>query len=558
MEPNERWTITPRIFYQEVDMDGWNRIDAYNILGNPFTTTRPAVDLGERDQFTQIQEPFTDEFLLVDLNIRYDFDNMALTSITSYTDRDVLVVRDATALTGSITGGSFGFAEEVYTIDGPLDDATTAEVITQELRLSGTNNRVDWVGGLFYSDTKRVYGQSLLVDGFTDLAFETDPELAESFDLPYQGPRAGGDELFFSDLDYSFEQIALFGEMTYSVSDRLNLTGGLRWYDFTEDRIQAFYGLYSPSTETIGSTSSDGLAPRFMASYLVTDTTHLNAQISKGFRLGGINDPLNVPLCTPEDLVTFGGQENWDDETLWNYEVGTKSTIMGGRGVFNTALFYMEINDLQATVTAGSCSSRVIFNVPDAKSAGLELEFAAQTSEHFDFAISAGYYDATLESTLTSIDEDGNASVVSGIEKGNRLPTVPEFQGAVAANYQWLVKESWLAYVTGSYKYVGSRFTQVGDQAAGFGTVDLQALDFTIGGPLTQDTFMFNPELPSYNILNLRFGFTNEKWDVALFANNITDERGLMALDQERGTLARVAYLTNKPRAIGISARVNF
>ena len=48
MEPDERWTITPRIFYQEVDMDGWNRIDDYNILANPFTTTRPAVDLGDR------------------------------------------------------------------------------------------------------------------------------------------------------------------------------------------------------------------------------------------------------------------------------------------------------------------------------------------------------------------------------------------------------------------------------------------------------------------------------------------------------------------------------
>ena len=232
---------------------------------------------------------------------------------------------------------------------------------------------------------------------------------------------------------------------------------------------------------------------------------------------------------------------------------------MSGRGVLNASLFYMDISDLQATMTAGSCSSRVIFNVPDAKSSGLELEFAAQTSDHFDFAVSAGYYDATLESTLTSTDADGNTSVVSGIEKGNRLPTVPEFQAAIAANYQWLVKQSWLAYVTGSYQHIGSRFTQVGDQAEGFGNVNLLAFDpNNIGGPLTQDTFTFNPELPSYNILNLRFGFTNDKWDVALFINNVTDERALLALDQERGTLARVGYLTNKPRGVGISARVNF
>ena len=57
MEPSENLTITPRVVYQEVNMDGWNRVDLFNILGNPYTTTRPAVDLGEREQFTQIGEP---------------------------------------------------------------------------------------------------------------------------------------------------------------------------------------------------------------------------------------------------------------------------------------------------------------------------------------------------------------------------------------------------------------------------------------------------------------------------------------------------------------------
>ena len=54
-------------------MDGWNRIDVFNILANPYTTTRPAVTLGERELFTQIDEPFNDKFVLGDLNISYDF-----------------------------------------------------------------------------------------------------------------------------------------------------------------------------------------------------------------------------------------------------------------------------------------------------------------------------------------------------------------------------------------------------------------------------------------------------------------------------------------------------
>lgn len=549
-EPNDNLTITPRLIYQEVDMDGWNRQDAYNILANPFTTTRPAVDLGEREQFIQLDEPVTDEFLLADLNIEYEFDNgLVLNSITSVTDRDILVVRDAGALTSSITGGSIGLPEPVYTLDSPLDDATQAESVTQELRLSGYTDRVDWVTGIFYSSQTRDYGQDLLVSGFTSL---TGIPTAGNFG-------AAQDVLFFSDLSYDFDQIALFGELTYAVNERLDLTGGLRFYDFDEDRVQTFDGIFADSGTTRGSTEADGIAPRVILSYEVNERTSLNAQVSKGFRLGGINDPLNVPLCTPQDLETFGGNDTWDDETLINYEVGSKSTFMGGRGTFNVAGFYMDISDLQATVTAGSCSSRVVFNVPEATSAGLEIELAAQPTPWFDFALSASYTDSELGSTLTSTDAQGNVSVVSGIREGNRLPTVPEFQGAAAATYRWEMGKTTAGYFTGTYQHVGSRFTQIGDQAAGFGTVNLLAFaPNNIGGPLTQSTFTFDPELPSYDILNLRLGVLTGAWDLAFFVNNVTDELALLSLDQERGTLARVSYLVNEPRTFGFSARVSF
>jgi iron complex outermembrane receptor protein len=552
--PNEHLTITPRFVYQRVKMDGWNRIDSYNILANPFTTTRPAVTLDDRRQFTQIGEPFTDKFLLGDLYVRYGFGDLALTSITSYNHRDILVVRDATALTASITGGSIGLPPRVYTLNAPLDDATTAKVWTQELRLSGGKDRVRWVLGGFYSNNKRDYGQNLLVSGFETLS-----------GIGTQGLRAPRDVLFFSDLHYKLEQFAGFGEGTLSVNDQLDLTGGLRYYHFSEDRTQIFDGIFGNDdngkslVSVPGSTRANGVAPRLIASYKVSNNTKLNAQASRGFRLGGINDPLNVPLCTAQDLVTFGGRTTWKDETAWNYEVGSKSRVMGGRGSFNVAAFDMEISDLQATLTAGSCSSRVIFNVPKARSRGVEVEFAAAPNQHFDFAISASLDDSKLRSTVTSTSSSGEVSIVSGIQEGKRLPTVPKVQMAAAATYQWTMMEGSLGYVTGTYQHVGSRFTQIGDQAAGFGTVNL--LSFapnTIGGPLTATTFTFNPELPAYDILNLRLGVLHGKWDVALYANNVTDERALLALDQERGTRARVGYLTNQPRTFGITTRVQF
>ena len=69
---------------------------------------------------------------------------------------------------------------------------------------------------------------------------------------------------------------------------------------------------------------------------------------------------------------------------------------------------------------------------------------------------------------------------------------------------------------------------------------------------------MYDPKLPAYDILNLRLGVLKGRLDVALYANNLTDERAYLSLDRERGTRARIGYLTNQPRTFGITARVTF
>ena len=545
--PGERLTFTPRLVYQKIEMDGWNRIDAFNILANPYTTTRPAVTLGERRQFTQLEEAFTDDFLLGDLNLNYSFGRFGLTSITSYTYRDVLVVRDATALTASITGGSIGLPENVYTLDAPLLDATTASTWTQEVRLSQGQGRFPWVAGLFYSRQDRDYGQDLPVRGFED---ETG--------IPTAGLRAPKDSLYWSELGYNLNQFGLFGEGTFTLQNGLALTAGLRFYHFSEDKEQVFDGIFANDNtgrslvSQPGSTDASGIAPRFIATYRLPRNANLNAQVSRGFRLGGINDPLNEPLCTPQDLATFGGREAWDDESVWNYEIGYKSRVMNGNGAFNVSAYYADIRDLQATVTAGSCSSRVVFNVPKARSRGIELEFEASPNRNFDFAISGSFNDPELRSTLTS-----GGSIVSGIESGRQLPSVPRVQLAAAATYQWEIRQGAFAYLIGTYQHTGSRFTQVGDEE--LGSLDLRSFGAnTIGGPLTETTFSYQPEMPSYDLVNLRAGFRRGLWDLSVFLNNVTDERALLSLDRERGTRAKIGYLTNQPRTFGASYRFTF
>jgi iron complex outermembrane receptor protein len=226
---------------------------------------------------------------------------------------------------------------------------------------------------------------------------------------------------------------------------------------------------------------------------------------------------------------------------------------MGGRGTFNASAYYMDIENLQATVTAGTCSSRIILNVPSATTTGIEAEFEVSPVDNFDFAISGSFNNSELSSSL----RDGGGNIIAGIKEGNRLPTVPEFQMAAAATYRRPAFAG-VGYLTGVFQHVGERYTQVADQAAGFGTVDISSFGGDIGGPYTQNIFTFDPELPAYDLLNLRFGILKNNWDAALFINNLTDETAFLALDQERGTRAREGYLTNQPRTIGISTRLIF
>jgi iron complex outermembrane receptor protein len=543
-KPNDKLSITPRFLYQKLDMNGWNRIDAFNILANPFTTTRPAVTLGTREQFTQLQEPTTDKFGLGDINVSYNLGGSTLSSVTSYSDRDILVLRDATALTASITGGTIGLPANVYTLNAPLFDATKAKAFTEEVRLAGNAGKIQWLVGAFYAHNKRDYSQNLPVTGFTALS-----------GIPTAGTKlAKTDELYKSDLHYKLRQDGIFGEGTLPVGDRLELTGGLRWYDYKEDRQQIFDGIFSDPIDSVGSVKATGVAPRVMASYKLSDATRLNAQVSKGFRLGGINDPLLTPNCQPADLITYSGHPTWENETLWNYEIGSKSRIMNGRGSFNVAAFTSDVKNLQATVTAGTCSSRLIFNVPKARSTGAEVELDLAPNDNFDFAVTASHTNSKLRSTV--VDQSG--AVISGIRSGARMPSVPEDQAAAAATFRWPTK-SWVGYATGVWTHVGDRFTQVGDEDLGSNAaVSLTTFKGTIGGPLTQTTFTFDPKLPAYDLINLRFGVLKGKWDTALFINNVTDERAFLALDRERGFRARVGYLTNQPRTFGISTRVNF
>lgn len=465
--PSDSLSITPRIIYQEISTDGFNRQEAFNLFANPYTTTRPAVQLGEREQHLLLREGFEDKTMLADLVVDASFSSVDMTFSGSILDREILVSRDASALTGSVSI-DLGYPDADVLLPSNLRDTTDLTQTTFELRFaSNTDGRVQWIAGAFLAEMERDYSQRLPTPGYqvaTDavLGAGTSAAVANGFpDLnsPYN-----------ADLPYDIEQIAVFGEVTFDATDTIHLTLGGRWYDFQESRTFTSGGLFANGDNRKDETSSDGFTPRILASFDISNDVTINAQASQGFRLGGVNDPLNAGLCTPEDLVIFGAFQDYEDEKLWNYEVGVKSRVGDGM-TFNAAVFHSEIDDLQVTLDAGSCSSRISFNVEDAHSTGAEIELMGNLSDSFEFSLAGSYVNSEFDTTV----EDALGSILGGVEKGNRLASVPEFQ--VAATGTWLFEIfGGDAYANATVQHVGDRITQPSDQVPGAG-------DFSSGLP---------------------------------------------------------------------------
>jgi len=546
LQPAPGVRLVPRVVYQEIRADGFNRQEIYNLFANPFTTTRPPVVFDEREQFLLLQEGFADDTLLIDLTASFDLTDMIeLTSVSTYINRDIVVSRDASALTGSVSV-DLGFPDAGVLLPSNLIDTTDLETFAQELRIAtDSTGPLNFVAGIFYSDTSRFYRQRLPTpgyDAFTDARFGagTSAAVANGF---------GPDSPYNADLPYDITQTAVFGEATYDVTERLILTAGGRWYDFSEERQFISGGLFSNGDRRIDETSSNGFSPRFILSWEALEDIRLNAQASKGFRLGGVNDPLNLPLCTDEDEALFGAFQDYDDETLWNYEVGVRGERRGLS--FHAAAFYTDITNLQVTLDAGSCSSRIVFNVPEAHSMGVEFELSAEPVEGLAFTLAGSLIEAEFDSTLPE-----PLATTTGIREGNRLPSVPNFQISASTSYTFPVMTDAEAFVGASVQHVGSRYTQPSDQENNPRPF-VHGLPF--GGAPANATTIVDLKLPDYQLVNLSAGID---WDnglgVMVYVTNLFDENPILSFDRERGGRARLGFQVGQPRTFGVTVRKRF
>jgi iron complex outermembrane recepter protein len=557
-EPSANVRITPRVVYQQIRADGFNREEHYNLFDNQFTTTGGDL-IGKRRQYLRLREKFKDDTLLADLTASVDFGGVELTSVTSYINRDILVSRDASALTSSVYvsfAGAAPLAIGGATLASNLRDTTKLKTWTQELRLASTGSGpFQWVFGGFYSNVDRVYAQRLPTPGsdafgqaFLDVIAPGTPISVTRNGFPADSP-------YNADLPYDIKQGALFGEASYDFG-QFKLTAGGRYYDFKETRDFISGGIFANGDTRIGDkTKSNGFNPRVIATWEPTNNLSVNVQAAKGFRLGGINDPLNLPLCSASDVAVYGPfqSNSYEDETLWNYEAGLKYSR--GGITFNAAAFTSQIRDLQVTVDAGSCSSRIVLNVPKAHTVGIEAEFSAHPAPGLELSLAGSMVSAEFDSTVPE-----PLATRTGIRKGNRLPTVPKYQLAATATYGQRFSDNAEWYATASFQHVGNRYTQPSDQEPGAGLFSTALFYDPVTGAFGSGVNDFGSlRLPAYELVNLSAGIN---WDsgleVVAYVNNLFDTNAKLSFDRERGGRARLGYNVGTPRVIGLTLRKRF
>jgi iron complex outermembrane recepter protein len=193
------------------------------------------------------------------------------------------------------------------------------------------------------------------------------------------------------------------------------------------------------------------------------------------------------------------------DEKSKNYEIGGKFRL-ANRVTFNVSAFYTDIRDLQASVTAGTCSSRIVFNVPKAQSHGIEAELFARPNANWDFGLSATWVDATLLSSVVSTSTANGVTtttVVGGLADGNRLPTAPKFQAVGSIGFTMPLKQDRDFFSIVTVQYVGSSFSQFENEQPGFGEIGGAGTNAaglrTYGGVPAGTVITFDPQLAGYS-----------------------------------------------------------
>jgi len=403
------------------------------------------------------------------LNINYDFDNMTLTSVTTRKDMDLdsdfdMDFRDDPMFRG--------FKQFNYTQN---------EEITQELRLSSVKENLKWITGVYLDMGEREQG-------------------------PYGMQMMGIEQNAVSKSDSDTK--AIFGQVTFAVLPKIDLTLGGRYQRITKDIDLKMYALPigvqgAPSFPLKDEKSWNVFIPKAALAYKLNENLTPFVSISKGYMPGGYN------------FFSSGGTSDtnsFEPQVSTNYETGIKG-VMDNLS-FTASIFRMNIKDIHVFKQSGSMW--LTDNAKKAHSQGLEFDFSYFPNDELEISGTLGVIEAKYD------DYDAGAVNYSG----QKIENTPSHTASLSVAYH---------HPNGFY----SRFDVKNEGKRSFFNSGNQKFERESG----------------HTIADVKLGYKFSDFDIYSFVKNITDEEYITSY--KNNGLSGIATF-NDPRTYGVGLRYKF
>jgi len=506
-------SFTPKIIYQKIEADGLPFAD----IDEESTT---------RERFYDFDESGSDEWTLYSGTFNWELESGNVVSSTSFFDRESDESEEETHFLHFLFNNVIGIPLDP--LKSELSTVEKYEFLAHETRFTSSfNGAWNFTAGIFYQDTE--------FDHEYPAALQ--PGLNDALDaIGGPGFAVGAFGLVPTDLIFTTKtitetrEIAVFGEVTFDINEVWSITAGGRWWDTELDAVNASDGFANGGPTSFDVSQNDsGFNPKVLIQADLSDNLNIYASGGKGFRVGGPNGNISQTLCGDE-IAALGLDpstvETYDSDELWSYEFGVKSKLADNTVSINAAVFFIEWTDIQAQ-NRFACGFQFVDNTGEAESQGFEVEIQAAPTEGLTLSLGIGYTDA-------EITDVGDAL---GLSNGDPIQGVADWTGSGSAQYIFPINDGMEAILRADANYYGESYST--NNASNFADARLR---------------------PSWNALNLRGGVLTEKWDVIIYADNVTDERANLADNRSIAaeTPGRPRIVTNRPRTIGIEGRFRF
>ena len=390
---NEDWSANATFMLQEALATGSWKTNTY---------------LGDYNFASFNDEYRDDKWWTAALTLKGDLGFAELSNSFSYANREQSYSFDNTNYEASHTaygksnsyyyypGGEFNYYDLFDTnYNGGLsNDFQSAKRYSNEFRLTSTgNSRLEWMVGAFYENINDGWHDIVTVPNLTSTrsfgyaqlkACELNAAGYNYVPCPLQ---AQGNNWFENDFAREISQIAAFTEVGYELTDKLHITGGFRWFQYsryTVDDVQWPPGLPIDGSEAEGYLDiQDGkesdTAIKLSAQYTFDQDHMAYILFSQGFRLGGKN--------SPRAFQAGFVPQYYESDKMNNYEFGVKTEWLDNRLQINAAVFYMDWNNIQLSIAdPDKWHIRGQVNAKGGRNLGAELDITWRVTENLKIA----------------------------------------------------------------------------------------------------------------------------------------------------------------------------